>query len=124
MTATLAPVALGLSLLTIGGTPILAWGSSFLGLFAAELGYNLIVGLVAVVIVKAGAQSFSDFAFLTLLSIFAPILALALGAGGGIAVYQGLQKGTASLTGATVDAASQGVKTAIVQGFKLLRRGQ
>jgi hypothetical protein len=124
MTATLAPVALGLSLLTIGGTPILAWGSSFLGLFAAALGYNLIVGLVAVVIVKAGAQSFSDFAFLTLLSIFAPILALALGAGGGIAVYQGLQQGTASIASGATDAASQGMKTAIIQGFKLLRKGK
>lgn len=92
MTATLAPVAFGLSLLPLGSRAIWAWGRGFVGLFAIQLGYNIIVGLAATVVVSSGGQILNDFGFLALASIFGPLLAVLLGGGGGVALYQGLSK--------------------------------
>jgi hypothetical protein len=112
MTATFAPIALGLSLLPLGSKPIWAWASGFISLFGVQLGYNIVVGLAATVIVSAGAQSASDLAFLAFISIFAPALALLIAGGGGIALYTGIN----SRVPALVNAAFDGV-VAVVTGF-------
>ena len=116
MTATLAPVAVGLSVLPLGSRPIWAWGSGFLGLFTAQLGYNIIVGLAATVIVSAGAQTFSDLGFLAILSIFAPGLALLLGGGGGVALYQGLNNYSIKLA-TTAFNATAGLTASLIKFF-------
>jgi nitrate reductase NapE component len=59
----------------------------------AKFSYNVIVGLAATVVVAADAQTSSDVGFLLLLSILAPILALALAGGGGMAVFRGVSGG-------------------------------
>ncbi|MGB7378343.1 MAG: hypothetical protein WA959_17505 [Rivularia sp. (in: cyanobacteria)] len=112
MTATFAPIALGLSLLPLGSKPIWAWASGFVSLFGVQLGYNIVVGLAATVIVSAGAQSVSDLAFLAFISIFAPALALLIAGGGGIALYTGIN----SRVPALVNAAFDGV-VAVATGF-------
>ena len=112
MTATFAPIALGLSLLPLGSKPIWAWASGFISLFGVQLGYNIVVGLAATVIVSAGAQSVSDLAFLAFISIFAPALALLIAGGGGIALYTGIN----SRVPALVNAAFDGV-VAVATGF-------
>ena len=112
MTATFAPIALGLSLLPLGSKPIWAWASGFISLFGVQLGYNIVVGLAATVIVSAGAQSASDLAFLAFISIFAPALALLIAGGGGIALYTGIN----SRVPALVNAAFDGV-LAVATGF-------
>ncbi|AFZ01214.1 hypothetical protein [Calothrix sp. PCC 6303] len=112
MTATFAPIALGLSLLPLGSKPIWAWASGFISLFGVQLGYNIVVGLAATVIVAAGAQSASDLAFLAFISIFAPALALLIAGGGGIALYTGINSRATAL----VNAAFDGV-TAVATGF-------
>lgn len=109
MTAVLAPVAMGLSLLPLGSRTIWAWGSGYLGLFAIQFGYILIVGLAAAVIVKAGAQGLSDLAFLSFISIFAPGLAVMLGGGGGVAMYVGMNRHATELVGAAVNLAKMAV---------------
>lgn len=90
MTALFSPVAMGLSLLPLQGRPIWAWLSGFLALFGLQLGYNIVVGLSAAILVKSGAELASDVAFLMFLSIFAPILSTLIAAGGGIALYNGI----------------------------------
>ncbi|GJD19859.1 hypothetical protein RIVM261_048150 [Rivularia sp. IAM M-261] len=112
MTATFAPIALGLSLLPLGSKPIWAWASGFVSLFGVQLGYNIVVGLAATVIVAAGAQSASDLAFLAFISIFAPALALLIAGGGGVALYTGIN----SRVPALVNAAFDGV-VAVATGF-------
>jgi len=103
MTATFAPIALGLSLLPLGSKPIWAWASGFIALFGVQLGYNIVVGLAATVIVAAGAQSVSDLAFLAFISIFAPALALLIAGGGGIALYTGINTRAAQIVNAAFD---------------------
>ncbi len=112
MTATFSPIALGLSLLPLGSKPIWAWASGFISLFGVQLGYNIVVGLAATVIVSAGAQSASDLAFLAFISIFAPALALLIAGGGGVALYTGINHRVPAL----VNAAFDGV-IAIATGF-------
>lgn len=103
MTATFAPIALGLSLLPLGSKPIWAWVSGFIALFGVQLGYNIVVGLAATVIVAAGAQSISDLAFLAFISIFAPALALLIAGGGGVALYTGINSRATALVNAAFD---------------------
>ena len=116
MTATLAPVAVGLSLLPLGSRALWAWGSGFLALFAMELGYNIIVGLAATVIVTTGGQTWNDLGFLTIISIFAPGLAVLLGGGGGVALYQGLNN-YAMKTAQFAFNATAGLTTSLIKIF-------
>ena len=114
MTATLAPVALGLSLLPLGSRALWAWGSGFLGLFAIQLGYNIIVGLAATVVVSSGGEIMNDFGFLVLISIFAPLLATLLGGGGGVALYQGFSRSGSQALQFGMDVAT-GFTTSVVR---------
>ena len=90
ITALFAPIALGLSLLPLQGRPIWAWFSGFISLFGLQLGYNIIVGLSAAILVKSGAELVSDVAFLFFIAVFAPVLASLIAGGGGIALYNGI----------------------------------
>jgi hypothetical protein len=91
LTALYAPIGFGLSLLPFQGRPIWAWLIGFLSLYGLKLGYYIIVGLCATVLLKSQSALVSDLAFLTFLSIFAPLLATLIAAGGGIALWQGMQ---------------------------------
>lgn len=104
MTATFAPIAMGLSLLPVGTKSIWAWATGFLSLFGIQLGYNIVVGLVATVIVAAGVQSVTDLAFVTFISIFAPMLAVAIAGGGGIALYSAINRGVTTTVSTVVSA--------------------
>jgi hypothetical protein len=117
LTSLFAPIAIGLSLLPLQGRPIWAWLTGFISLFGVQLGYNIIVGLAAVVLVKSGAELASDVAFLFFLSIFAPALAILIAGGGGIAIYNGISSNVKSL----VDILSSAIGTAT--SIALLRRG-
>lgn len=116
MTATLAPVAVGLSLLPLGSRALWAWGSGFLGLFATQLGYNILVGMAATVVVTTGGQTWNDLGFLTIISIFAPGLAVLLGGGGGVALYQGLNSNLSKVAQLAMNAAA-GLTTSLIKVF-------
>jgi ABC-type transport system involved in multi-copper enzyme maturation permease subunit len=110
--AALAPLAMGLSLTTIGGRPIVAWVTGFVSLVGIQLCYAIITGLAAVAIVNSNGQYFSDAAFLFILAFFGPWLAYAMASGGGKAVYDAVDKSfaaTASFVSNAVSAAAKGV---------------
>lgn len=90
LTALFAPIAMGLSLLPFQGRPIWAWLTGFISLFGVQLGYNIVVGLGAIVVARSNGELFTDVAFLAFLSIFAPGLAVLIAGGGGIALYNGV----------------------------------
>ena len=116
MTATLAPVAVGLSLIPLGSRALWAWGSGFVGLFGVQLGYNILVGIVATVVVSTGGQNANDWGLLTVISIFAPILALLIGGGGGIALYQGLNNNVSKIAQFAFNATSAAA-TSLIKVF-------
>lgn len=97
LTAVFAPLAMGLSLLPLQGRPIFTWLVGMISLFGAQLGYNIIVGIAAIVIVKSNAELASDIAFLFFIAIFSPVLALLISSGGGIALYNGISSRTQQL---------------------------
>lgn len=112
LTAAFAPVAMGLSLLPFQGRPIFAWLIGFASLFGVQLGYNIIVGVAAIVIVNSGGELITDVGFLFLLAVFAPMLAIAVSSFGGIAIYRAVSRGTQTIinTGSTViSSAAQGI---------------
>lgn len=79
--AVVAPIALVLSVLPVAGRPILAWGAGFVGLLGLQISYNLLVGIVAVVLANTdgGAiETSQNLGFLLFISIFAPALATGL----------------------------------------------
>lgn len=105
LTALFGPIALGMSLLPLQGRPIWAWLTGFISLLGVQLGYNIIVGLVAVVVVRSGGELATDIAFLAFLSIFSPALALLVAGGGGVALYNGISNNVKSV----IDFASSAV---------------
>ena len=97
LTGLLAPLAVGGSLLPIGQKAIFAWLTGFFSVGIVKLSFNIIVGLIATVVLNAGDSDPMVFAFAS--SILAPILALALAAGGGMAVFSSLSGASTFVTG-------------------------
>jgi len=65
--------------------------------------YNLFVGIIGVVIVNSNAHDMNGY--LLILAVFAPLLAVRLAQGGGVAVFEAISSGSigsaiASVTGA------------------------
>jgi hypothetical protein len=104
LTGLFAPIAMGLSLLPLQGRPIVAWLVGFISLFGIQLGYNIVVGLVATVIEQAGATTSSDIAFMLFLGLFAPLLSTLVAGGGGVALYSGIQSSAKSIIQVSSDA--------------------
>lgn len=100
MTALLGPIAIGGSLLPTGmANTGFAWLTSFFSLAIGKLSFNIILGLIAVIINSQGA-TMDNLWFPTVLGLFAPLLASALAAGGGIAIWQALVTGAQQAAGA------------------------
>jgi nitrate reductase NapE component len=93
LTGLIGPLAVAGSIMPLPSRPIWAWLIGFFSLGLAKFSYNIIVGLAATVVVAAEAQSSSDIGFLLLISVLAPVLALALAGGGGMAVFRGASGG-------------------------------
>ncbi|BAT56995.1 hypothetical protein NOS3756_60070 (plasmid) [Nostoc sp. NIES-3756] len=85
MNAYIAPIFLVLSLFPFGAKPIYAWVSGWLALTLVLMSYSIVCGIAASAIVNA---SNNNPLFLQLIqAILSPILALAMGAGGGMAAF-------------------------------------
>jgi hypothetical protein len=97
LTGLLAPLAVGGSLLPIGQKAIFAWLTGFFSVGIVKLSFNIICGLVATVVLNAGDSDPMVFAFAT--SVLAPILSLALAAGGGMAVFSSLSSASTFVMG-------------------------
>lgn len=94
LTALLGPLAVGGSLLPFGAKPIFAWLTGYFSVGMAKLCFNIIVGLCGQLI--ANSQENQPMIFLLFVGLVSPILASALAAGGGLAVWTGLGKAAAA----------------------------
>ncbi|MDF5731362.1 MAG: hypothetical protein PUP92_26005 [Rhizonema sp. PD38] len=97
LTALIGPIAVGGSLLPFGAKPIFAWLTGFFSVGMAKLCFNIIVGLCSQLI--ANSQQNQPMIFLLFIGLVSPILASALAAGGGLAVWSGLGKTSAVTAG-------------------------
>ncbi|BAY42176.1 hypothetical protein NIES2111_65720 (plasmid) [Nostoc sp. NIES-2111] len=85
MNAYIAPIFLVLSLFPFGAKPIYAWVSGWVALTLVLMSYSIVCGIAASSIVNT---SNNNPLFLQLIqAILSPILAVAMGAGGGMAVF-------------------------------------
>ncbi|TVP62429.1 MAG: hypothetical protein EA343_10980 [Nodularia sp. (in: Bacteria)] len=92
----IGPIFLVLSLLPLGAKPILAWLAGWLALGLVLVSYSIIVGIAASSIVNTPSN---NPLFLPLVeAILSPILAVAIGSGGGMAVFTGFSN-TAKIIG-------------------------
>ena len=88
LTGLLGPIALGASLLPVGAKPLYAWLTGFFSLGMCKLCLNIITGLVASAIHNSGPTDTLGTAIA--LGLLSPLLAIALSAGGGMAVFNSL----------------------------------
>lgn len=79
------------------GKSLWTWLTGFFAMGLAKVSYNIIVGLAAVVVVNAEATD--TMGFLVIMAILAPALALALAAGGGMAIFHVINTGMARAIG-------------------------
>ncbi|BAZ18349.1 hypothetical protein NIES4071_102340 (plasmid) [Calothrix sp. NIES-4071] len=91
LTALLGPMAVGASLLPYGQKAIFAWLSSIMGVGVAKLSFNIICGLCGQLV--SNAQANQPMIFLLFVGLLSPLLATALGAGGGMATMGAVAKG-------------------------------
>lgn len=89
VTGLLGPLAVGGSLLPIGKKPIIAWLTAFFSIGLVKVCYNMISGLVAIIMFTSN-NVFDSMTFPLIIGFFAPILSLALAAGGGLSVLNGM----------------------------------
>ncbi|RUR83796.1 hypothetical protein PCC6912_20390 [Chlorogloeopsis fritschii PCC 6912] len=104
LTALLAPLAVGGSLLPYGTKPIFAWLTGYFSVGMAKLCFNIMIGLCGQLI--ATSESSQPMIFLLFVGVFSPILASALAAGGGLAVWTGLGKAAEFTVGVATQVAS------------------
>ncbi|MEM9088678.1 MAG: hypothetical protein AAGC93_08030 [Cyanobacteria bacterium P01_F01_bin.53] len=97
LTGLIGPIAVAGSTIPLQGRPIWAWLTGFFSLGLAKFSYNIIIGLAATVIVAADAQSQNTLGFLLLIGVLAPILALSIAGGAGMAVFRGVSGGVTRL---------------------------
>ncbi|MFN6572015.1 type IV secretion system protein [Dendronalium sp. ChiSLP03b] len=91
LVAYVAPIFLVLSLLPVGAKPIYAWLSGWLGLTLVLVSYSIIVGIVASSIVNQ--PSTNPLLTQLMQAIFSPLLAVAIGTGGGMSVFTAFTSG-------------------------------
>lgn len=96
LTATVAPLALGLSLIYSSTSAIFGWFSGFAGLLLYQFGYAILVGLSATILsiteqIGGNISSLiTDLGFLLILGVFAPFVAVGLGGFGGLVLFRSL----------------------------------
>ena len=103
LTALLGPLAVGSSLLPVGQKSIYTWLIGFFSVGMVKLSYNIIVGLVATIMLNADRND--PLIFACIVGLLAPVLALVLAAGGGMAVFN-------SLSSLAMSAATSGINLA------------
>lgn len=88
LTAYVSPIFLVLSLLPVSSKAIYAWLSGWLALTLVLISYSIIVGMAASAIVNA--PSTNPLIHQLIQAIFSPLLALAIGTGGGLSVFSAI----------------------------------
>ncbi|MGA7937815.1 MAG: hypothetical protein WCA35_29975 [Kovacikia sp.] len=94
LTGLMGPIAVAGALM-YEGKSLWAWLTGFFAIGMAQVSYNIIVGLAAVVVVNANVTD--TLGFLVIIAILAPALALALASGGGMVVFNIINAGSAGI---------------------------
>ena len=98
LTALLGPMAVGASLLPYGSKQIFTWLKAFFSLGMAKLSFNIILGLCGQLV--SNAEQNQPMIFLLFIGLISPLLATALAAGGGIAIFGAVSQAAAAGAGA------------------------
>lgn len=88
LTILLGPLAVGGSLLPVGGKPVYAWLTAIFSLFIAKLCFNITAGLASTIMVDVDQVDHLWFA--VFIGVLSPIFSTALAAGGGMAVWSSI----------------------------------
>ncbi|QOV21351.1 hypothetical protein [Anabaenopsis elenkinii] len=103
--AALGPLALGTSLLPVGGKPIYAWLTGFFAAGIAKISFNLIAAVTATVIINGPAENPNAnpdlMWFIIFLGILAPVLSLAIAGAGGFAIFSAINNSTVAIKNRT-----------------------
>lgn len=91
LTALIGPLPLGASLFPWGRKPIITWLAGFGGLGLAKISFNILVGLASQVVIESGLSDALWFPLF--IGLLAPLLAMAIAAGGGIAIFSAFSSG-------------------------------
>ena len=116
ITAVLAPIALVMSILPTAGRPIFIWGSAMISILGMQLGYNLVVGIVATVLINTEGnvvEVASNLGFLAFASVFAPLFATAGATWGGAAMFNSISRRANAIA-----AVATGGVSALIGGFR------
>jgi len=111
LTALMGPIAVGASLLPMGTKPIFAWLSAFSSVGILKLSYNLVIGLATMSFYHSG--DINNLAAALFYGLCAPILAMGMAAGGGMAIFSGI---SGAVSGAVGLAVTQGIPMLKSQG--------
>ncbi len=95
LTGLMGPIALGSSLLPFGAKPIYAWLTAFWSVGICKLCLNVISGLIAVTLYNTGPTEMLPASIM--LGLFAPIMALGMATGGGMAIFNGITGSVATI---------------------------
>lgn len=94
LSALFAPIAVALLLIPVAGNALMIWFCGFVSILGMQLGYALLVGFMASVLVSAGGQNAiaaaGDYGFLFFVAIFAPVISSLIAKGGGEQLYHGI----------------------------------
>lgn len=116
LTAFAGPIAVGGTLLPVKQKSLFAWLIAFYSIGLYQLFFNILVGMVAMVML--GANNLNSLVFAVAVGLLSPVLALVLAAGGGLATLTSL----ASIGGAVVGAAASGGASLALGGAKMAGR--
>jgi hypothetical protein len=124
LSALFAPIAVALLLIPLAGNALMIWFCGFVAILGIQLGYVLLVGFVASILVMADAQNQTaisaagDYGFLIFVAIFAPFVATMIGKGGGEQLYHGISQRAVRLAQAGVQVIAEGVKFGLSKGSR------
>lgn len=95
LTGMLGPLAVAASLIPKSPRAVFSWLIGMISIGTLKLSYNLVVGFASLYASKASLVEAGSAGFLTMVSIGAPFIAVAVAGGGGAAVFFALGKTTA-----------------------------
>ncbi len=116
LTAFAGPIAVGGTLLPVKQKSLFAWLIAFYSIGLYKLFFNILVGMVAMVMIEA--DNLNSLVFAVAVGLLSPILALVLAAGGGLATLTSL----ASIGGAVASAAVSGGASLALGGATMAGR--
>ncbi|MBU7587525.1 MAG: hypothetical protein KAF91_32670 [Nostoc sp. TH1S01] len=113
LTAYLGPLAVGGSLLPYGSKAIFAWLTGYFSVGIGKLSFNIMIGFAGQVMATSSADQ--PLFFLFTIGIMAPFLSAGLAAGGGLALWQQINKASEIYTSIVIDAS----KAIVTKGASL-----